>query len=86
MFRGDAETRCGTLKAKGSGRVGRVGGREQSDVFGPWWEKHPVECDWERTMWDQQEGLPFLSKKASPPGAVGRNLYTPDSPSLFPVG
>lgn len=37
--------------------------KEQSEVFGPWWEMHPLECDFERTMWDRQEGLPFLSKK-----------------------
>lgn len=47
--------------------------KEQSHVFGPWWEKHPLECDFEGIVWDQQEGLPFLSKRASPPEAVGRS-------------
>lgn len=25
--------------------------------------KHPLECDFERTVWDQQEGLPFSVKR-----------------------
>lgn len=47
--------------------------KQQNDVFGPWWEKHPLECEFERAMWDRHEGLPFLSKKATPPEAVGRS-------------
>lgn len=47
--------------------------KEQYNVFGPWWERQPLECGFQRTMWDWQDGLPFLSKKASPPEAVGRS-------------
>lgn len=46
---------------------------EQSNVFGSWWEKHPLECDFEWTVWDQKEGLPFLRKKPSSPEAGGRS-------------
>lgn len=38
--------------------------KEQSDVCGPWWEKHPLECDFKRTVWDQKVGLPFSAKRS----------------------
>lgn len=42
-------------------------------MFGSWWEKHPLECDFEWTVWDQKEGLPFLRKKPSSPEAGRRS-------------
>lgn len=49
---------------------------EQYDVFGAWWEMHPLECDSEGTMWDWRDGRAFLIKKATPPEAVGRSEVT----------